>query len=62
MIGHNELVCGACGIIFVLVFPILTYLVGKKWWTRREEIYRRKYNRAIKNSLQKSHNSEDTGN
>jgi hypothetical protein len=59
MIGYDELICGGCGTFFIVISTLVIYVYSKKWWKRREEIYRSKYNRAVGNTLKKTKESDD---
>jgi|GEM_PF-3332221 hypothetical protein len=53
MIGVNGLSLLACAIGLICGLLVLVYVIGKKWWRGHENVWRKRYNSAVEQTLQK---------
>ena len=61
MIGVNELLFLICGITFVCSLLLLVWTISKNWWVRHENTWRKRYNSAVRHTLNKEDDNKNEG-
>jgi hypothetical protein len=61
MIGVNELLFLICGITLVSGLMVFLYSISKNWWGSHENVWRKRYNSAVRQSLRKQNDKRSGG-